>query len=540
MTLQITPPPAARMTGIACLVTSTRPNTLVSKIARHASAGITSTGRLSLSTPALFTSTRRPSGRCMVEASFTSRRSTRSEVPGAGFVGQAAPSSGSRIVATTSKPRRASSIATARPIPRPAPRRRTATPLARRFPRTSLRAEHTRRPLVPSRHLDLRFTPEQERFRAEARRGSTDRLDGRFAAVRGRGGPGDEHECFDERGAWEQELGRDGWIGLGWPAEHGGRGASLVEQVIFFEEYARAGGPGRVGIIGEGLLGPTIVHFGSDAQRHAVLPGILARHRDLVPGLLRARRRLRPREREDARRARRRRVGHHRPEGLDVARALGPVDLRARAHQPRRPEAQGPLVPPRADAASPESRSARSCRSPALGVQRGVLRRRAHRGRRTSWAGSTTAGASRWARSRSSGARRRSASSSRSSRSSARSPSSRGPTAARRDPVLRQRLAEAWIELRVMRSTRSARCPRSSTARARRRRRSTSSSGPRCTAPSASSRSTCAARPASPGADEALRGLFLYSRADTIYGGSNQIQRNVIGERALGLPKEPK
>ena len=82
--------------------------------------------------------------------------------------------------------------------------------------------------------------------------------------MRGRGGPGDEHELFDERWEWEQELGRDGWIGLGWPAEYGGRGATLVEQVIFFEEYARAGGPGRVGIVGEGLLGPTIVHFGRD------------------------------------------------------------------------------------------------------------------------------------------------------------------------------------------------------------------------------------------------------------------------------------
>ena len=123
--------------------------------------------------------------------------------------------------------------------------------------------------------MDLRFTPDQEQFRADARTWLEDRLDGPFAKVRGRGGPGDEHELFDERWEWEQELGRDGWIGLGWPSEFGGRGVTLVEQMIFFEEYARAGGPGRVGIVGEGLLGPTIVHFGRDDQKHRFLPGIL-------------------------------------------------------------------------------------------------------------------------------------------------------------------------------------------------------------------------------------------------------------------------
>ncbi len=52
---------------------------------------------------------------------------------------------------------------------------------------------------VPRLPMDLRFTADQERFRAEARAWLTDRLDGRFAVVRGRGGPGDEHELFDER-----------------------------------------------------------------------------------------------------------------------------------------------------------------------------------------------------------------------------------------------------------------------------------------------------------------------------------------------------
>ncbi len=63
---------------------------------------------------------------------------------------------------------------------------------------------------------------------------------------------------------------------MGWPQQYGGRGCSIEQQVIFFEEYARAGGPGRVGHIGEGLAGPTIIAFGSDAQKQKYLPGIVA------------------------------------------------------------------------------------------------------------------------------------------------------------------------------------------------------------------------------------------------------------------------
>ncbi len=124
--------------------------------------------------------------------------------------------------------------------------------------------------------MDLHFDAEHEAFRADARAWLTKRLDGPFAAVRGRGGPGDEDACVEERRAWERELGAGGWIGLSWPKEYGGRAATLLEQVIFYEEYARAGGPGRVGIVGEGLLGPTIVHFGTDEQKRRFLPGILS------------------------------------------------------------------------------------------------------------------------------------------------------------------------------------------------------------------------------------------------------------------------
>ena len=124
--------------------------------------------------------------------------------------------------------------------------------------------------------MDLHFSADDEAFRAEAREWLTDALDGEFAVVRGRGGPGDEHSLFEERWAWERHLGTHGWTGVGWPAEHGGRGLGLHRQVIWYEEYARAQGPGRLGHIGEGLVAPTVIHFGTDEQRARFLPGIKA------------------------------------------------------------------------------------------------------------------------------------------------------------------------------------------------------------------------------------------------------------------------
>jgi len=122
--------------------------------------------------------------------------------------------------------------------------------------------------------VDLRYSAEDDSFRAEAREWLTDQLTGEFAIVRGRGGPGDEHSLFDERLAWERALGAARWTCLSFPNEYGGRDASLLQQVIFYEEYARAGGPGRVGIIGEGLIGPTILHFGTEEQKSRFLPRI--------------------------------------------------------------------------------------------------------------------------------------------------------------------------------------------------------------------------------------------------------------------------
>ena len=124
--------------------------------------------------------------------------------------------------------------------------------------------------------MELRFSDEDEAFRREAADWLESQLSGEFNVVRGRGGPGDEGSLVDERKAWERRMGEAGWIGLGWPTELGGRGLPLTRQVIFYEEYARAGGPGRIGHMSETLLGPTVIAFGSEAQQRRFLPPILA------------------------------------------------------------------------------------------------------------------------------------------------------------------------------------------------------------------------------------------------------------------------
>ncbi|HEX6353692.1 acyl-CoA dehydrogenase family protein [Actinophytocola sp.] len=113
-----------------------------------------------------------------------------------------------------------------------------------------------------------------EEFRATVREWLADNLSGDFAALRGLGGPGREHEAFDERIEWDRHLAAAGWTCLGWPEEYGGRDASVEERVVFHEEYARAEAPARVSHLGEELLGPTLIALGTDAQRARFLPPI--------------------------------------------------------------------------------------------------------------------------------------------------------------------------------------------------------------------------------------------------------------------------
>jgi alkylation response protein AidB-like acyl-CoA dehydrogenase len=122
----------------------------------------------------------------------------------------------------------------------------------------------------------VQLSPEDEQFRDRLRRWLAENLTGRFAALRGAGGPGREHEAHEERLAWNRHLAAAGWTCLAWPAEHGGHGATLAQQVIFHEEYARSGAPSRVGYLGEELLGPTLIAFGTPEQQRRFLPAIKA------------------------------------------------------------------------------------------------------------------------------------------------------------------------------------------------------------------------------------------------------------------------
>ena len=116
----------------------------------------------------------------------------------------------------------------------------------------------------------------QTAFRDEVRAWLADHLVGEFARWRGCGGIGREDLPLPVQLAWERELASGGWVGLGYPADLGGRPATLDEQVAFHEELAASRAPARLGNVGATLLGPTLLAFGSRAQQERFVPGIVA------------------------------------------------------------------------------------------------------------------------------------------------------------------------------------------------------------------------------------------------------------------------
>jgi hypothetical protein len=125
------------------------------------------------------------------------------------------------------------------------------------------------------RPVEFTFSEVDEAFRRDVQAWMAAHLVGEFKAL-GSGSRLGELEELEIRKAWERELAKDGWIGMGWPEEYGGRNLPITQQMIFHEEYVRAGGPNRVSFFGEELLGPTLMAFGTDEQKQRFLPKILS------------------------------------------------------------------------------------------------------------------------------------------------------------------------------------------------------------------------------------------------------------------------
>src|SRR6266436_1127438 len=117
--------------------------------------------------------------------------------------------------------------------------------------------------------MDLTYTPEQSAFRERLRAWLTTNVPRNLAS------PG-KREGFEQHRAWERVLFDAGYAGVSWPAVYGGRTLDVVSQAIFEEEYLLADGPERINVVGEKLMGRTVMKHGTDEQRARWLPRILS------------------------------------------------------------------------------------------------------------------------------------------------------------------------------------------------------------------------------------------------------------------------
>jgi alkylation response protein AidB-like acyl-CoA dehydrogenase len=123
--------------------------------------------------------------------------------------------------------------------------------------------------------MDFRLTEAEARFQREVHDWLVANLPAGWGTP-GYHGPADPAEKVRFARAWQRKLHEGGWAGLSWPKEYGGRGATPIEQFLFAEEYARVGAPPMIDIgVGPSLVGPTLIHHGTEAQKRRFLPEIL-------------------------------------------------------------------------------------------------------------------------------------------------------------------------------------------------------------------------------------------------------------------------
>ncbi|KIE27540.1 acyl-CoA dehydrogenase [Streptomyces sp. MUSC 125] len=379
--------------------------------------------------------------------------------------------------------------------------------------------------------MDFGFTQDDEAFRTEARTW--------LAAHTGHA---------QDRRTWERTLGKAGWIGIGWPEPgYGNRTATLTQQVAWAEEYARSPAPARSGHIGENLLAPTLLAHGTAEQKARFLPPIAAGEELWCQGYSEA---GAGSDLAGIRTAAVREGPHYRITGQKIWTSL--------AH-----EADWCFVLARTDPGSRRHRGLSFLLVPM--DQPGRIEVRPIRqmtgtsdfnevffdGARARAEHTVGAAGDGWGVAMSLLGFERGVSTLAQQIGFAEELADLVRTAVRTgaadDPVIRDRLVRQWAELRTMRwnalrtlgGTGDPGAP--SVAKllwanwhqrlgelAVRVRGAAASAGPADWSPSA------------PYELDAAQHLFLFSRADTIYGGSDQIQRSIIAERVLGLPREPK
>ena len=123
--------------------------------------------------------------------------------------------------------------------------------------------------------MDFRLTAAEERFRSEVHAWLVANLPAGWGTP-GFRKPEDAAEKVRFARWWQRRLHEGGWAGLHWPREYGGRGASPIEQLLFAEEYTRVGAPSMIDIgVGPALVDPTLIHHGTEQQKQRFLPKIL-------------------------------------------------------------------------------------------------------------------------------------------------------------------------------------------------------------------------------------------------------------------------
>jgi alkylation response protein AidB-like acyl-CoA dehydrogenase len=393
--------------------------------------------------------------------------------------------------------------------------------------------------------MRIGFSPAEERFRSEAAAWLKSQLQGPFKDLRDLSSLSGR---LERRMQWERALGAARLSCIGWPEEFGGRNATLAEQVIFAEEYARSGAPGRIGHMGVELAGPTILTFGTAAQKARFLPPIARGEEFWCQGY------SEPNAGSDLANVRTRAVLTDTAAGkewvvngqkiwtslaqfADWAFVVCRTEEGSRGHRglsyllvPMRQ--QGVTVRPIRQMTGEaefnetffaDARTAADNVVGAVGEGWGVAM-----GTLAFERGVSTLG----------------------QQMSFRNELSAIVAAARAngllsDPLMRQRLAHAHVGLKLMRYSALRMLANAEAGRlsneaytyrifwASWRKKlgglALDVQGPK---------GEIAA--AAPYEWDVLTNVFLASRADTIYGGTNQIQRNIIAERALGLPKEPR